>query len=163
MNRYAGMTCEELCNLPVKDIAADNAALFIWTVPPKLEQLFPIISAWGFRYITKAFTWVKLDKKGTPRLLTGYYTGSNTEDCYLAIRGRMPVADKGVRQVVMSQLEAHSKKPDEVRNRIVQLFGDLPRIELFARQKTEGWEALGNEIDGRDLKDSLQDILTNSK
>jgi N6-adenosine-specific RNA methylase IME4 len=152
MSRYKGMTYEEViafCS-KIKDIAAPNCALFLWHCPPKYVQypLKDIMDACDFRYITKAFTWIKVDKKGIPRLLPGYYTGSNSEDCFLGLKGKMKVQDKGVRQVVVAPLTQHSEKPTEVRDRIVQLFGDLPRIELFARQRVEGWDAFGDQVEG---------------
>lgn len=150
MHRYAGMNLDELLRMGkhIKQIASTNCALFMWHCAPKYYE-YPIQSifdAWGFRYITKAFVWIKISKKGKPRLLTGHYTGSNSEDCFLGIRGRMQVKDKGVNQVVTAPLTKHSEKPNEVKERIVRLFGDLPRIELFARKKTPGWDVWGNEI-----------------
>ena len=165
MNRYDGLTMEELCQLKVGELADENCALFIWTVTPKLDQLFPILKAWNFRFINKAFSWIKVDKNNNPRLLPGYYTGSNTEDCYLAIRGKMKPIDKGVRQVVISRLEKHSKKPNEIRERIVKLFGDLPRLEIFSRQcekyDKDGWVNVGNEVDGLHVREAIELITKN--
>ena len=150
MHRYAGMTLKELLELGehIKCIAAMNCALFMWHVPPKYCQypIQTIFDAWGFRYITKAFVWIKVCKKDNPRLLPGHYTGSNSEDCFLGIKGRMEVKDKGVNQVIMRPLTEHLEKPVVARKRIIRLFGDLPRIELFARVKTKGWDVWGNEI-----------------
>lgn len=158
-HRYPTMTCKEILELPVKEIAADNAALFLWSVSTYTWAVEAIMEMWGFRFVNKAFCWVKVDKRGEPRLLPGHYTGSNTEDCWLGIRGRMPVVDKGVRQVITTTIGRHSSKPGEVRDRIVRLFGDVPRIELFARERVEGWETIGNEIDGLDINDSLARII----
>ncbi len=72
--------------------------------------------------------------------------GANSEICLLATRGHPKRRDKGIHQFIISPIEAHSKKPDEARDRIVRLMGDLPRVELFARQETEGWQVWGNEI-----------------
>lgn len=77
----------------------------------------------------------------------GYYTRANNEICLLATKGKpLRRMSKSVRQVILSRIEEHSKKPDEIRERIVELFGDLPRIELFARQQVEGWDCWGNEV-----------------
>lgn len=77
----------------------------------------------------------------------GYYTRANNEICLLATKGKpLKRKSKAVRQVILSKIEEHSKKPDEIRKRIVELFGDLPRIELFARQQVEGWDCWGNEV-----------------
>ena len=78
----------------------------------------------------------------------GYWThGSNVEICLLGIKGHPKRISKSISQLIISPLEQHSKKPDEVRKRIVELFGELPRIELFARQKTSGWDVWGNEVE----------------
>lgn len=144
--KYKVMSWEDIYNLPVHEICEDNCALFLWTVPPFMPKCLKTIEAWGFRFITKAFNWVKVDKKNEYRLLPGYYTGSNSEDCYLGIKGKMEVVDKGVRQVISTTLRRHSQKPEEARDRIVQLFGDLPRIELFARERILGWDAWGDGL-----------------
>lgn len=104
--------------------------------------------AWGYTYKTVAFTWVKQNKK-TDGIFTGmgYYTRANAEYCLLGTRGKvLPRKSRSVSSVVISHLQEHSRKPDEVRERIVELFGDVPRIELFARQQVEGWDCWGNEV-----------------
>ena len=88
-----------------------------------------------------------------------HYTRSNAELCLIATRGHLKRIGKGVRQLVVSPIERHSKKPDCVRDRIVELMGDVPRIELFARECAPGWTALGNEIDGRDIRDALREVI----
>jgi len=78
----------------------------------------------------------------------GYYTRANSEICLLASKGKtLPRLSKKVHSVILSKIEHHSKKPDIVRNKIVELFGDLPRVELFARSKTKGWDVFGNEVE----------------
>ena len=62
------------------------------------------------------------------------------------MKGKLKRVNASIRQVIESEIEKHSKKPDEVRNNIVELYGDLPRIELFAREKSEGWDSWGNEL-----------------
>lgn len=144
--KYPVMKWHEIYKLPIQQIADTNCALFLWTVPPFMPKCLQTIEEWGFRFVTKAFTWIKIDKKGDYRLLTGHYTGSNSEDCYLGIKGSMSVINKGVKQVIATPLEEHSRKPSETRTRIVELFGDIPRIELFAREKVNGWDAWGNAL-----------------
>ena len=78
----------------------------------------------------------------------GYYTRANAEICLLATKGSPKRVSKSVRQIIDTPIERHSKKPDETRDRIVQLFGDVPRIELFARERYDGWACFGNEVDG---------------
>ncbi len=77
----------------------------------------------------------------------GFWTRANTEDCLLATRGHPKRIDRSVRQLLISPRLKHSQKPPETRDRIVQLMGDIPRIELFARQKVEGWDCWGNEVE----------------
>lgn len=147
-NKYSVMTKEQICNLPIKNICAENCVLFMWVTFPKLNWAFSVINAWGFEYKTCAFTWIKLNKNNDKLFLgMGHYTRSNAEICLLAIKGKSHKRlSHNVQQVLMSKLEGHSKKPDIVRENIVKLFGDLPRIELFARQQVDGWDCFGNEI-----------------
>lgn len=146
-SHYPTMSIEEISKLPISKIAAENSALFIWVTFPQLKEVFNVIEAWGFTYKTVAFTWVKLNKKNDSLFWgMGYWTRSNSEICLLATKGAPKRQSAAVHQVILSHIEEHSKKPDEIRNRIVDLMGDLPRIELFARQKVDGWDAWGNEI-----------------
>jgi len=92
--------------------------------------------------------WVKRNKKSPTWFWgMGRWTRANAELCLLATHGKPKRINAGVHSVIDTPIEAHSKKPDEARKRIVKLCGDLPRIELFARQKTEGWDVWGNEIE----------------
>jgi len=148
--RYDMMTAEEICNLSVKNIAATNCALFLWCVfpLPHLQEALDVFPAWGFEYKTLGFAWFKINKhNGKPFFGVGYYTKSNVEVCLLGIKGKMKSISDAVSSVVIAPRREHSRKPDEVRERIVQLFGDLPRIELFAREKTPGWDVWGNEVE----------------
>ena len=150
------MTVEEICELPVQKFAADNCALFLWVTFPKLEEAFEVIKAWGFEYKTVAFVWIKQTKKSGQWFTgLGWWTRNNAEVCLIATKGHPKRISKGVHTVVDTPIEAHSKKPDEVRKRIVRLVGDIPRAELFAREESPGWYCLGNEIDGMDIRESL--------
>ena len=145
---YNVMTKEDIQNLPVSQIADKNAILFMWATYPCLEEALELIPKWGFKYKTVAFTWVKRNKKSPSWFWgLGYWTRSNPEICLLATRGNISRVSKSVHSVVDTAIEQHSKKPEIVRDRIVELVGDLPRIELFARQKTEGWDVWGNEVE----------------
>jgi site-specific DNA-methyltransferase (adenine-specific) len=142
------MKTEDICALPVKEITDDNAMIFLWATFPNLPEAFKVMSAWGFTYKTVGFVWIKTNRKnGKPFFGIGHYTKSNAEVCLLGIRGRPKVVSDYVSSVIISPREEHSKKPDEARDRIVQLCGDVPRIELFARQRAEGWDAFGLELD----------------
>ena len=141
------MSIEEICTLPIADLAAKDCVLFLWVTFPKLQECFEVIERCGFEYKTVAFTWIKQNEKSSGYFLgLGHYTRANGEICLLATRGKPKRISKSVRQLIISPIEEHSKKPDETRERIVELLGDIPRIELFARQKVDGWDAWGNEI-----------------
>jgi site-specific DNA-methyltransferase (adenine-specific) len=141
------MKTGEICALPVWTITDNNCALILWTTFPKLPDALRVIDAWGFRYATIAFNWFKTNKSGAPFFGVGYYTKSNSEIALLGVKGRMKPVSNFVSQVVVSEREQHSRKPDIVRGKIIELFGDLPRIELFARQNHPGWDAWGNEVE----------------
>ena len=147
-SHYPTMSLEEIKRLPVDELAADDCALFMWTTVPLLQECFSIMKAWGFDYKTIAFVWIKQNKR-TDSLFwgMGYWTRANAEFCMLATKGHPKRQSARVHQVIISHIQEHSKKPEEARDRIVQLIGDLPRVELFARTKNDGWDAWGNEID----------------
>jgi N6-adenosine-specific RNA methylase IME4 len=154
------MTTAALCTLPVSEIAAPDCMLFMWSTFPNLKDCLKVIEAWGFQYKSCGFTWVKTNRKSSGfHIGLGHYTRSNSELCLVATKGRPKRVSKSVRQLVVSPIERHSKKPDCIRDYIVELCGDVPRIELFARECVPGWEALGNEIDGKDIRDALTDVL----
>lgn len=145
---YACMTKKDIQNLPISEISADNCTLFLWVTFPCLEEGLELIKKWGFKYKTCAFTWIKENKKSDSLFWgCGYYTRANAEICLLATKGKpLKRMSKSVHQVVMSKIREHSRKPDEIRGRIVRLFGDIPKIELFARQQADNWDCWGNEV-----------------
>lgn len=144
---YSTMGIEEICALPVSDIAAEDCCLFMWATFPLLKECFEVIEAWGFQYKTCAFTWVKQCQKSDKLFWgMGYWTRSNAEVCLLATKGKPKRMSASVHSVIMSNVREHSRKPDEARGRIVQLCGDFPRIEVFARQQVDGWDCWGNEV-----------------
>lgn len=169
---YPTMALQEICSLSVESISADNSALFLWTTWPRLRFGLQVMKAWGFEYKTVGFVWIKLNQ-GRASMETddlahqmfnsytwesfldwfsffgiGYYTKSNTEVCLLGIKGKMKPISNKVSQLIFYPRLNHSEKPPIVRDRIVELFGDLPRIELFAREEEEieGWDMWGNEV-----------------
>ena len=145
--KYDVMTIEDIKNLPVNNIADDDCILFIWVTYPLLKEGLETIEAWNFKYKTCGFSWIKQNKKANSLFWgLGYWTRSNNEICLLATKGKPKRISNSVHQVVMDKIREHSKKPDCVRNRIVELCGDLPKIELFARTTQEGWSSWGNEI-----------------
>ena len=126
---------------------ADDCVLFLWVTDPMLEKGLNLIRDMGFTYKTVAFTWVKKTKHGKDHMGTGYYTRANPEMCLLATKGKpLQRKSKSVRQLMVSPLREHSRKPDEIYDRIEELF-DGPYLEIFARTRRSGWAALGNEVD----------------
>ena len=110
-------------------------------------EAIKVIDAWGFTYKTVGFTWAKSNKTNMGMFTgLGYWTRSNPEMCLLATKGKPKRVSKSVAQLVIDQRREHSRKPDRIRNDIIELCGDLPRIELFARQTFDGWDAWGNEV-----------------
>ena len=146
--KYKVQTKEWLDNLPVVDIADTDCVLFLWVTMPKLNECWGLIKNWGFEYKTVAFTWVKRNKKQPSWFWgMGHWTRANAELCLLATRGHPKRVSASVHSIIDSHIQAHSQKPDKVRNEIVKLLGDLPRIELFARERVEGWDSWGDEVE----------------
>jgi N6-adenosine-specific RNA methylase IME4 len=144
---YACMDTESIRQLPVIKIAAENSVCFMWSTFPMLPDALSVMKAWGFSYKTIAFVWLKQNKKSESDFFgMGMWTRSNAEVCLLGIRGKPKRASAAVRQVIRRPIMRHSEKPPEVRERIVTLMGDIPRVELFARVKTDGWSVWGNEV-----------------
>ena len=146
--KYNTMSLEDIKKLPINDIADKDCLLFLWVTMPQLECAFDLIKSWGFTYKTCAFNWIKKNKKSTNTNFWGMgnWTRSNSEICLLAIKGKPKRMSAKVHQVIESPIQQHSKKPDIVRDKIVELCGDLQRIELFARNTTENWDVWGNEV-----------------
>ena len=146
-HHYLTMNIDDIKNLPIQDIADDNCILFMWVTFPLLKDSFDVIESWGFTYKTVGFTWVKKNKKTDSWFWgMGHWTRANAELCLIATKGTIKRQSASVHQVIDTPIERHSKKPDIVRDKIVELVGDLPRIELFARETAEGWDSWGNEI-----------------
>ena len=147
---YSTMQVTEIAALPVGDLAAEDCALFLWVVWPKLFEGIDVIKGWGFTYKTCAFSWMKADPyrlfadEKTPFAGMGYWTRANTEACLLATRGKPKRLNADVRQGIIEPRREHSRKPDCVHGRIERLVAG-PYIELFARQQRPGWSSWGNE------------------
>ena len=132
---YDLMPMKDIEALPISQIAKENCVLFLWTTFPCLEEQIKLFKKWGFKYKTLGFSWIKTNpKNGKPFFGVGYYAKSNCEVCLMGIKGKMKPISNYVSSCVISPRREHSRKPDEIREKIVELFGDIPRIELFARQ-----------------------------
>ena len=155
------MTLEEIQKYPVADMAATTAWLFLWVPAPQTLTIFDVMSAWGFVFSGLGFAWVKTTKKATLTPLSviaapdakspwhmalGHTTRKNTELCWLGRRGNPKRLDKGVRELIVAPVREHSRKPDEIYERI-ERFCAGPYLELFARQRRNGWFSDGNELD----------------
>lgn len=143
--KYSTMSIDEIKALPVESIVARDAVLFLWTTDAHLPLAIDVMRAWGFEYATVAFRWLKKTATGKQVCYYGYWTMKGIEVCLLGRRGKPKPVRHNVRQIVEAERREHSRKPDEVRDRIVELMGDLPRIELFAREDVDGWDTWGNE------------------
>lgn len=144
---YSLMSMSDIEKLPIPKISAENAALFLWVTFPLLDKQIRLFEKWGFDYKTLGFSWIKTNRVNrNPFFGVGYYAKSNCEVCLLGVKGKMQPISNKVSSCIISERKEHSRKPDEVREKIVELFGDRPRIELFARQNTDGWDCWGNEV-----------------
>ena len=139
-NHYPLLGLDKLRALPVNEITDKDCALFMWVQDAHLESALMLGSAWGFTYKTIGFMW---DKQNFGM---GYWTRKGAEVCLLFTKGHPKRVSANVRQFLSERARKHSQKPNEIRGRITQLLGGLPRIELFARQKVEGWDCWGNEV-----------------
>lgn len=143
---YACMSLADIKALPVQSLAAEDCALFLWVTYPMLRNGLDVLQAWGFRFSTVAFTWAKeLFGGGGWHMGTGYWTRANPEIVLLGLRGHPKRVRKDIPNLVVCRIGTHSRKPPIVRNQIVRLMGDVPRIELFAREAAEGWSRWGLE------------------
>ena len=158
---YETMTIEDICKLKVATIADKDCKLFLWATPPCLKEALQVMEAWGFEYKTIAFCWVKTNPKNhEPFYGIGHWTASNCELVLAGLRkgGQLNRQARNISQIDMSPRREHSRKPDRIREKIVRLCGDIPRIELFARKREnlfgsnlDGWDVWGNEVES-DIK-----------
>lgn len=147
-DHYNTMKIDDICNLPIKDITSDNCVLFLWCTYPMLQEGLKVIESWGFKYKTIGFQWIKLNKKGKGFFFgLGRWTRGNSECCLIGVKGKPKRVSNSVSQLIVSPIREHSKKPDETRDKIIDLLGnDKIKIELFARECIDGWDSWGNEI-----------------
>ena len=163
-NHYHTMNIKDIMALPVDKIADKDCILFLWITFPCLKEGIEVMERWGFKYKTCGFNWVKRNKKKNTYFMgLGFWTRSNSEVCLIGTKGQPKRVSKSVSQICDARIMEHSKKPAEIRERIVELCGELPRVELFARDKVKGWDSLGDEIDGKDIREALREVIENNE
>lgn len=163
-NHYHTMNIKDIMALPVDKIADKDCILFLWITFPCLKEGIEVMERWGFKYKTCGFNWVKRNKKKNTYFMgLGFWTRSNSEVCLIGTKGQPKRVSKSVPQICDARIMEHSKKPAEIRERIVELCGELPRVELFARDKVKGWDSLGDEIDGKDIREALREVIENNE
>lgn len=144
---YTTMNLEAIKALPIADLAKPDCVLFLWAVGPQIPEALEVMKAWGFKFKTIGFTWMKATKQGKPFMGMGYWTRANAEICLLGTRGKPKRKARNVPQAVFEPLREHSRKPDCVPARIEALIEGTDRIELFARTSREGWDSWGNQTE----------------
>ena len=150
-HHYPCMNMEDIKKLPVKDLADKDCVLFMWCTDPLLNKQLEVIDSWGFNFKTVGFYWIKENKNQTKTRFwkgTGYWTRANPEICVLATIGKPKRINFNVDKLVFATRDIHSRKPQIFKDLIVKLCGDIPRIELFARFKSDGWKAWGDQLSG---------------
>ena len=164
-DHYETMNNSDIAELPVKDIMDKDSVCFMWATSPLLPEALEVMKAWWFKFKTVAFVWNKKHKSWTDVANMGRWTMGNVEMVLLWVRWKPKRIKNNIRQLVVAERTAHSAKPNEVRERIVELMWDLPRLELFCRDQADGWDALWDWIDGKDLRDSIPELInkTNEK
>ena len=160
-NQYDVLNLNKICSFLFDNnvAVADDAVLFMWWVASMPEEALRVVRAWDFGLKTMhGFSWVKLTKNAKLHFGLGFWTRQGTESCLIATRGKPKRLCASVRElmienctedyegVIVDPVRQHSEKPSLVREKIVALFGDKPRIELFARQRVLGWNAIGFEL-----------------
>ncbi len=146
---YARMSLKDICSLPMSKITSNKAVLFLWVTDGKLDEGIEVVKAWGFKYITVAFVWLKLTSTGKIVRIVSPWFIKSTELCLFAVKGKPHnlLKTKNTKQLIISPRSTHSTKPNQVRKRIERMFNpNLNKIELFARKKYPGWDVWGNEV-----------------
>lgn len=161
---YSTMDISDICNLPIKNITDNDCVLFMWTTYPMLQEALELMAAWGFTYKSIAFQWLKLNRSGKGFYFgLGRWTRGNTEPCLIGVKGKPYkfVQSRSVSQIIEYPVTRHSAKPPITRDKILELMGDIPRIELFAREGVHGWDCWGNEAPETNM--SMRNAVKNKK
>lgn len=161
LSPYPVMDIDSICSLPVINIAAENSILLMWVTYPMLIEGLSVIDAWGFEFKTVAFTWVKQNPSGVGwHFGLGYHTRQNPELVLLGTRGKgLKRIDNTIPNLVIYPRGQHSAKPPVVRDKIVKLYGNVKRCELFARKTHPDFAAWGNEVPVEDSFGELNEFI----
>jgi len=144
-SKYSVMSLEDICALPIKEIASKDSVLFLWATVPLLPEAFQVMDAWGYKYKTM-ITWRKIMSLGM-----GYWFRGQCEHILFGVRGKVKAFRLQEPNFLQTKVLAHSEKPDEFRKMIERATKNMPsqnRLELFARQNMDGWDVFGNEVEG---------------
>lgn len=150
-SKYPTLTVDEICDLKIP--ADKNCILFLWVTVPLLDEGFRVLKAWGFKYKTM-LTWRKVMSLGL-----GYWFRGQTEHVLVATKGTIKALRYQKGNVIESKPGKHSRKPEEFWGLVESSLQDKGldnRLEIFSRQEREGWDSMGNEIDGMDIRDVLK-------
>lgn len=148
LGRYSTLSLQEIKEIPVSVVAAENSHLYLWVPNALLSEGLAVMTAWGFQYKTNII-WHKIRKDGGPDGRgVGFYFRNTTEIVLFGVRGHLRTLPPGRRQVniIRSRKREHSRKPDELYE-IIEACSPEPYLELFARGRREGWDQWGNEVD----------------
>lgn len=146
-NQYSVMRIEDICALPVREIAAGDSLLFMWWLASMPREALSVVEAWGFELKTMTcFSFLKETSTGKDHFGMGFYSRANQEQCLVARRGKSIVKAHNIVQNIRECYPGHSCKPDGAYDKIEAMCGDVPRVELFARRRRDGWDAWGNEV-----------------
>lgn len=150
--KYNTMSIQDIKDMggQIQELTSKNAVCFMWTTNAHLKAAIEVLESWGFIYKTIAFTWVKMGKNLKVQVNQGMWTMSGSEICLLGIKGAPHkfLKARNVRQVIIQPRTTHSKKPQEARDRIVEMFGEKAKyLELFAREKVYPFDVFGNEVE----------------
>ncbi len=144
---YEQMPDKEIINLNVANILLDDAILFLWAIDSRIPIIPELMASWGFNFKTVGFVWNKVAKfTNGVNATVGKYTRKSCEFCFIGTKGKCLAKMHTQNQYFPEPKRKHSQKPDGIRDNILKMCGNLPRIELFAREKTKGWDVCGNEI-----------------
>ena len=146
--QYQTMSLEDIKALPINDMLKKNGMVWCWvTFPMLLKEIPDVIKAWGLEYVTVGFNWIKLNDNGRPFFGIGHHTKSNGEMCLILRKGKgLKVLDNSISQVILTKKDRHSKKPHKCYTLLERLYGEVDRIEMFARHRREGWDTWGNQV-----------------